>query len=149
VALNESMVGHRYPDTDAYEVSRQKIREFADAIGDESAIYRDVQTARQAGHRDVPAPPTLAIAISLPATWQASFDPEVGLDYSRVVHGEQRFEHHEPIVAGDSLVARVEIVEIRPAGANWKMTTRTDLVRVADGTHVCTATSTLIERAAP
>jgi acyl dehydratase len=146
MALNTARIGHRYPDTAPYEVGREKIREFAVAIGDESPIYHDVDAARAAGHRDVPAPPTFAIVISQRATKQASFDPEIGVDYSRVVHGEQRFEHHEPICAGDVLTARVEVADIREAGANWLLTTRTELVRLADGVQVCTATSTIVVR---
>jgi acyl dehydratase len=146
VALNEAMVGHRYPDTPPYEVCREKIREFAVAIGDDSPLYLDRDAALAAGHRDVPAPPTFAIVVAQPAARQASADPAIGVDYSRVVHGEQRFEHHEPICAGDVLTARVEVVAIRPAGSNWMLTTRTELVRLADGVVVCTATSSIIER---
>jgi acyl dehydratase len=146
MALNTARIGHRYPDTPSYEVGREKIREFATAIGDGSPIYRDVDAARAAGHRDVPAPPTFAIVIAQPAARQASADPEIGVDYSRVVHGEQRFEHHEPICAGDVLTARVEVTTIRPAGSNWMLTTRTELVRVPDEVVVCTATSSIIER---
>jgi len=146
MALNTGRIGHRYPDTDPYEVGREKIREFAAAIGDESPIYHDVEAARAAGHRDVPAPPTFAIVVSQRATRQASFDPEIGVDYSRVVHGEQRFEHHEPICAGDVLTSRVEVADIREAGANWLLTTRTEVVRVPDEVHVCTATSTIVVR---
>jgi acyl dehydratase len=146
MALNEEMVGHRYPDTPPYEVGREKIREFAAAIGDDSPVYRDRDAALAAGHRDVPAPPTFAIVIAQPAARQASADPAIGVDYARVVHGEQRFEHHEPICAGDVLTARVEVVAIRPAGTNWMLSTRTDLVRLADDVVVCTATSSIIER---
>jgi acyl dehydratase len=146
MAPNAAMAGHRYPATAPYEVSRAKIGEFADAIGDPSPLYRDVDAARAAGHRDLPVPPTLAVVVAQPATRQASSDPAVGIDYSRVVHGEQRFVHHQPLFAGDSVTATVEIVEIKPAGDNWLMTTRTELRRVDDDALVCTATSTLVER---
>jgi acyl dehydratase len=146
MALNTARIGHRYPDTEPYEISATKIREFADAIGDPSPLYRDREAARAAGHRDLPAPPTLAVVIAQPATRQASGDPEVGIDYTRVVHGEQRFVHHRPLYAGDVVTAGVEILDIRPAGENWLLTTRTELRRVDDGELVCTATSTLVER---
>jgi acyl dehydratase len=147
--MNPAMIGHRYPDTEPYEVSRVKIREFAEAIGDPSPLYRDAAAARAAGHRDVPAPPTLAVIIAQPATRQASADPAVGVNYSRIVHGEQRFVHHQPLCAGDSVTASVEIVDIRQAGGNWLLTTRTELRRVDDGTPVATTTSTLVERGQP
>lgn len=144
--LNTDCVGRRYPDTAPYEVARQKVREFAQAIGDDNELYFDAEAARAAGYRDVIAPPTFAITITQPATRQASFDPDVGLDYTKVLHGEQRFVHHEPLCAGDTVVARTTIVEIRRAGANWRMTTETTLHRLPDETLVCTATSSLIER---
>jgi acyl dehydratase len=146
MAPNPAMVGHRYPATAPYEVSRVKIREFADAIGDPSRLYRDLDAATAAGHHDLPAPPTLAVVVAQPATRQASSDPAVGIDYSRIVHGEQRFVHHLPLFAGDIVTATVEILEIKPAGGNWLMTTRTELRRVHDDALVCTATSTLVER---
>jgi acyl dehydratase len=146
VPLNPAMTGHRYPAAEPYEVSRVKIREFADAIGDPSPIYRDLEVARAAGHHDIPAPPTLAIVVTQPAARQASNDPEVGIDYTRVVHGEQRFVHHQPLHAGDVVAATVEIVDIRPAGDNWLLSTRAELRRVGDDALVCTATSTLVER---
>lgn len=147
MALNLDCVGKRYPDTPGYEVGREKVREFAEAIGAVHAFSVDPEAARSAGYRDVVAPPTFAVVIAQPATKQASFDPEVGLDYSRVVHGEQRFVHHEPLCAGDVVTARVTITDIRPAGENWKLTTETTLHRLADDALVCTATSSLIERA--
>ena len=146
MALKMARIGHRYPDTEPYEVSATKIREFADAIGDPSPLYRDRNAAQDAGHRDLPAPPTLAVIIAQPATRQASGDPEVGIDYTRVVHGEQRFVHHRPLFAGDVVTASVEILDIRSAGENWLLTTRTELRRVDDGELVCTSTSTLVER---
>lgn len=146
MALNVACIGKRYPDTPGYEVGREKVREFAEAVGSAHPCSVDPDAARAAGHPDVVAPPTFAVVIAQPATKQASFDPEVGLDYSRVVHGEQRFVHHLPICAGDVVTARVTITDIRPAGANWRLTTETTLHRVSDDALFCTATSSLIER---
>lgn len=146
MALNEACVGKRYPDTAPYEIGREKLREFAEAVGGAHPYSVDAEAARAAGYRDAVAPPTFAVILAQPATKQASFDPEVGLDYSRVVHGEQRFTHHEPLCAGDVVTARVTITDIRPAGSNWKLTTETTLHRLPDDVLVCSATSTLIER---
>jgi acyl dehydratase len=145
MALNTAKIGHRYPDTASYEVGREKIREFATAIGDESPIYRDVDAARAAGHRDVPAPPTFAIVIAQPAARQASSDPEIGVDYSRVVHGEQRFEHARPVRAGDALTVTVTLETVRSAGGHDMLTSRSDVATV-EGEHVASAWSTLVVR---
>ena len=146
MALNLDCIGKRYPDTPGYEVGREKVREFVEATGATHPHSVDIEAARSAGYRDLVAPPTFAVVIAQPATKQASFDPEVGVDYSRVVHGEQRFVHHEPICAGDVVTARVTITDVRPAGTNWRLTTQTTLHRLADDALLCTATSSLIER---
>ena len=97
---DHSLVGRTYPPADPYEVSRTKIREFAVAIGDRNPLYFDRVAAVQAGYRDVLAPPTFAIVISQPAAKAATFDPELGIDYSRVVHGAQRFIYRRPVTGG-------------------------------------------------
>jgi len=91
------------------------------------------------------APPTFAIALTLSAAGVVVQDPDVALDYSRVVHGEQRFTHHRPIRAGDRLVATPTIEAVRSIGGNDLLTTRVD-VATEDGEPVCSATSMLVAR---
>ncbi len=110
-------------------------------------MYRDAEAARAAGHPDVIAPPTFAIAVSLEAAMVVLDDPDVALDYSRVVHGEQRFVHHRPIRAGDRLVATTTIDAARTVAGNDLLTARVDLAS-EDGEPVCTATSMLVARGA-
>src|SRR3978361_2128673 len=122
MALDRELVGRSYPPSALYEVGRAKIAEFATAIGDPSPVYRDADAARAAGHADVIAPPTFAIAVSLEAAMVVLDDPDVGIDYSRVVHGEQRFTHHRPIRAGDRLVATTTIDAARSVAGNDLLT---------------------------
>ncbi|HEY2985986.1 MAG TPA: MaoC family dehydratase N-terminal domain-containing protein [Jatrophihabitantaceae bacterium] len=145
--LDASFVGRVYPPTDAYEVGREKIREFADAIGDPNPAYRDREAAKSIGHPDVIAPPTFAIVVTIRASRQVIADPELGLDYSRVVHGEQRFVHARPIRAGDSLTTVVSVEDIRSAAGNDIITTKSD-VSTVDGEPVVTAYATLVVRGA-
>jgi acyl dehydratase len=145
VALDQSFVGRKYPPTPPYEVGREKIREFADAIGDHNPAYRDVEAARALGYPDVIAPPTFPIVLSMRAGVQVVADPELGLDYSRVVHGEQRFVYARPVRAGDRLTVTVSVERIRSAGGNDLLTTRGDVATV-DGEPVLTAYSTLVAR---
>jgi acyl dehydratase len=143
--VNKDYVGRTFPAGEPYEVSRVKIAEFASAIGDPSPLYRDREAARAAGHPDVIAPPTFAIVISSASSGRVIADPELGLNYAMVVHGEQRFEYARPIGAGDVLTATSTISDIREAGNNVLLSTRTDIATMA-GEHVCTAYSTLVER---
>jgi acyl dehydratase len=143
--LNRDWIGRTFPQSAPYEVGREKIREFAQAIGDANPAYADVAAAQALGHPDVIAPPTFAIVVSLKMTSGAIFDPTLGLDYSRVVHGEQTFVHHRPIRAGDVLVGAPRVVDIRDAGRNELMTLEAEITTV-DGEPVCRATNTIVSR---
>jgi acyl dehydratase len=143
--VDQSYVGRVYPPTPPYEVGREKIREFATAIDDPNPLYRDVEAARAAGYADVIAPPTFAVVLTLPAGHQVIDDPDFGIDYSRVVHGEQKFVHRRPIHAGDVLQVVVTVEGIRVAAGNDMVSTRAE-VKTVDGEDVVTGYSTLVAR---
>ena len=143
--LDKSFEGRTYPPTEPYEVGRAKIREFADAIGDTHPAYRDAAAAAKLGHPDVIAPPTFAIVISMPAADQVVRDPALGLDWTRVVHGEQRFEHRRPLRAGDRISCIVTVASIRAVAGRDLIRLVTELIN-EDGENVCTARAMLISR---
>ncbi len=143
--VNPDFAGRSFPPSEPYEVSRVKIAEFAQAIGDLSPLCRDQTAAQAAGYPDVIAPPTFAIVITMASSGHAMADEDLGLDYSMVVHGEQRFSHARPLHAGDVVVAQTTITDITPRRTMTMLTTRTDITTTG-GEHVCTALSTLVER---
>ncbi|MFO7250128.1 MAG: MaoC family dehydratase N-terminal domain-containing protein [Actinomycetes bacterium] len=145
MALNRDFIGRSYPAPEPYEVSRVKIKEFALAIGDENPIYLNREAARAAGHPDVVAPPTFPIVFTLTGASEALADPEFGLNFAMVVHGEQRFEYQRPIYAGDVLSHTSTIMDIRSVGRNEFVTVRSD-VTTLDGELVCTTYNTIVER---
>lgn len=145
MGLSQEFVGRVYPADEPYQVGREKIREFAVATGERSPLCHDVAMAQAAGHPDLVAPVTFGIVISMPAGHRVLRDPQLGLDYSKVVHGEQRFDYTRPIHAGDELAATVTIESIRMAAGNDLLTSRTDVVDSA-GNHVFSAWSTLVSR---
>jgi acyl dehydratase len=145
MAINRDFLNHTFPASEPYEISRVKIREFADAIGDGSPVYRDQAAARAAGFPDVIAPPTFPIVITAAAGNRAALDPDLGVNYAMVVHGEQSFEYVRPLVAGDVVTAQSTITDIRDAGRNTLLTNTTE-IRTTRGELVCTAHSTLVER---
>lgn len=145
MALNPDFVGRTYPPAPPYVVGREKVREFARALQSTDPLYFDPEVARSQGYADVVAPPTYAIRLSMAAAEAVVMDPELGLDYTRVVHGDQRFEYTRPIVAGDELVCTVTIDSIRSAAGNDMLTTRADIATVA-GEHVVTSYSVLVAR---
>ncbi len=143
--IDPSHAGRTYPPTEPYEVGVEKIREFADAIGDPNPAYRDREAAKALGHADVIAPPTFAFVLTFRASRQLVDDPELGIDYSRVVHGDQRFEYARPVRAGDALTVAVTLETVRSAGGHDMLTSRSDVVTV-DGEHVAAVRSTLVVR---
>lgn len=145
MALNPDRVGYSYPATPGYEVGREKIAEFATAVGDDHAAFRDAAAARALGHRDVIAPPTFAAVVTRAAQIVVFADPELGVDFARLVHGEQRYRYHRPIVAGDVLATVATVDAIRSVAGNDILTLRTE-VADADGQPVVTGTATLVIR---
>jgi acyl dehydratase len=146
VALNSEYVGRVFGPTEPYEVSRVKIADFAGAIGEPSELCRDRDAAIKAGYPDVIAPPTFAMVITMASTASVEADPGLGLDYSMVVHGEQSFSYSRPLHAGDVVVATSTVESIRTLGGMSMMVTSTD-ISTTGGERVCTAKSTIIERA--
>ena len=144
--LNRDLVGREYPAGSSYEVGREKVRDFALGIGETNPVCLDAEAARAAGHPDVLAPPTFLTVLGFRfGADDPVADPELGLDYSVVVHGEQRFVAHRPVHAGDVLHSVVVVEEIKDAGANELMTTRTDVTDAA-GEPVATLHSTIVSR---
>ncbi len=147
MALNADFVGRSFPSGTTYVVGREKIREFAASIGDGNPLYNDVAAALAAGYPDVIAPPTFAIVVSLNAAMDVVMDPELGLDFSRVVHSEQQFAYTRPIVAGDELTVTTVIEGARNVAGNDILTTKGVITTVA-GEPVATATTVLLSRGA-
>jgi acyl dehydratase len=147
MALDQSFVGRSYPPTDPYEVGREKIREFAAAVGDTNPAYTDPEAAKALGHPDVIAPPTFVFAVSFKAASRVIHDPELGLDYSRVVHGDQKFAYRRPVRAGDRLTVTTTIDAIKSLAGNDILDIRGD-VYDETGELVVTAWTKLVARAA-
>ncbi len=143
--LNRDFIGRTARSTEPIEVTRGDIRRFAAAIGDTNPIYTDRAAAQAAGHRDVVAPPTFLISTGTSSTSGFITDPSLGLQYHLVVHGEQKFELHRPVYAGDVLSTEIRVADIRDAGKNELMQLVTEF-RSADGEHVATATNTIVSR---
>jgi acyl dehydratase len=128
-----------------YAVGREKVREYAYATGETDSRCLDLQQARDAGFPDLLAPPMFAAVYCAPAVGPAILDPEVGLDFARMVHGAQRFEWHAPVVAGDEITTEAahESTDERGGLTFFVFTTRSTN---QDGELVCEGTWTNIVR---
>jgi acyl dehydratase len=98
-------IGKTYDPFD-YEVGREKIREYANAVGETNPVYFDRAAAQDAGFRDVVAPPMFAVVYSAGSVGPPIFDPEVGIDFMRMVHGGQEFVWSEPVCSGDTITTQ-------------------------------------------
>jgi acyl dehydratase len=111
MAVSTAAVGKTY-DPVTYAVGREKIREYAVAVGETNPLHLDLDAARSAGYRDLVAPPMFAVVYCGVALGPALFDPEVGIAFSRLVHGGQTFEWGPLVIAGDEISTTMEVTEI-------------------------------------
>ncbi|GAB2896127.1 FAS1-like dehydratase domain-containing protein [Neomicrococcus lactis] len=145
MAINPELQGKTYPATEPYSVGREKIREFARAVKATHSSHFDVDAARALGYTDLVAPPTFAIIVAQRAEALMVEDPTSGIDFSRVVHADERFTHHRPIVAGDELVATLTVDAVRAMGGGAFVTSRAEIETVS-GEKVATTLSSLLVR---
>jgi len=111
MAVNTNAVGKTYAPL-TYAVGREKIREYAFAVGETNPVHLEVQAARALGYRDVVAPPMFAAVYSSPAMGPPLFDPEVGINFALMVHGGQEFKWGPLVVAGDEVETTVTVKDI-------------------------------------
>ncbi len=109
--VTTAAVGKTYPAT-TYAVGREKVKEYALAVGETNPLHLSHEAARKAGHADVVAPPMFAVVYSAPAIAPAIFDPDVGINFALMVHGGQEFRWGPLVVAGDEIETAVEVKSI-------------------------------------
>jgi len=143
--VNPNVQGKKYPETPPYLVGREKVREFANAVFSTNPINHDLFAAQAAGYPDLVAPPTFAVLIQERSLHTVIADPEADIDFSRVVHGDQRFIHQRPIVASDELTSVLEVESVKSLGAHSMITFKTEIMD-RNKNLVCTAISTLVVR---
>lgn len=144
MGMNREMIGFAYPDSKPFLVTAENISAFARAIGDDNPVYFDQAVATSLGHKTVCAPPTFPIAVTMKAMEEAFHDPALNMDYSRIVHSDQRFEYTRPIEVDDELVVRAFVEDIRALGNNDIATFRTEVF--SKGEPVVTGWSKLVVR---
>jgi len=131
MAVDPSLAGRSFPPTPPYQVTRERIAEFAAATG--------------STYDGGPAPATFPIVVAFGAMTALMEDPSVGIELHHVVHGEQRFGYTRPVVAGDELTATLTVDTLRQLGGADIIGTRSEIVDAA-GQPVCTAYATLVHK---
>jgi acyl dehydratase len=144
LAPKTEAVGKTYAPV-TYAVGREKVREFASAVGEENPLHHDPEAAHAAGYSDVVAPPMFAVVFGGRAMAPALFDPEVGIDFARMVHGGQEFVWGQPVVARDEIDTEVEVKDVAERGGLEFFVFESRSTN-QDGETVCTGTWTNIVR---
>lgn len=146
MSIPASAIGTRLAPV-TLEVGRDRLRQFAKATGDTDPVYVDVESARAAGHPDLPVPPTFLFAVELERPEPFGFLTDLGVDLRRVLHGEQSFTYHSPAYAGDTLTASSRITDVysKKGGALEFIVKETTVTR-PDGGTVAELVSTMIVR---
>nr|WP_239029210.1 MaoC family dehydratase N-terminal domain-containing protein [Pseudonocardia acidicola] len=135
------------PPSPTYRVGREKIREFATAIGEDSPLCHDPAAAHAAGYPDLVAPPTFSVSFTMPLIEAFLRDPDFGWDYGRMVHGDQGITLHRPIHGGDELVTTIHVEDLRSRAGSHMLTLRCEVADVA-GAPVATTRALLVTQAA-
>ena len=144
MTLNTAAVGKEWPAV-TYQVGREKIKEYATALGLDNPVHFDVGAAQAAGYRDVVAPPMFAVVYCGPALGPALFDPEVEMNFAAMVHGGQEFVWGEPACSGDEITTTAKCREIYEKDGKGFYVFETVSVN-QDGAEVVRATWTNIVR---
>ena len=133
---NADFEGRVYSANAPYSAGREKIREFASAVGATHPAHHDPVAARGSGYQDLVAPPTFAVVVAQRAESQYISDPGADVDFSRVVHADERFTHHRPIVAGDELTTVLHVDRVVNRGAISMVTTRCEIYAMPQSVEV-------------
>jgi acyl dehydratase len=144
MAISTAAIGKEYPPS-VYAVGREKVREYAVAVGESNPLHIDVEAARAAGYADVVAPPMFCVVYALPAMAPAILDPEVGMNFATMVHGGQEFEWGEPACSGDEITTTAKCLDISEKDGKGFYIFETNAVN-QNGDQVVKGTWTLIVR---
>jgi acyl dehydratase len=144
MAINTDVIGKTYPPS-TYAVGREKVREYAHAVGESNPLYLDPEAARKAGYADVVAPPMFVVVYGMRAVMPVLFDPELEIDFARLLHGAQQFDWGPLVVAGDEISTIVSVSNVSERGGNrfYVLTSTSTNQR---GEAVCVGTWTNIVR---
>ncbi|MGV9711744.1 MaoC family dehydratase N-terminal domain-containing protein [Gordonia sp. NPDC003424] len=144
MSIDRSVIGREFPGVSLL-MTRSRLRDFAAATGQTDPIYTDLDAAKQAGHRDLPVPPTFIFGIEMEGPDSFAFITELGIDLRTVLHGEQQFEYRQMTYAGDELTSTSRVVDVYDKkGGLLDFLVRESTVTNQDGAVVAIVRNTLV-----
>jgi len=144
--IDKKFIGYEVPPT-LWDVEKGRIRFFAEVIGATDPIYLDVAAAKAAGYRNIVAPPTFIFGAESDSGVLMKLLDTLQIDLRKVLHGEQRFDYHAPVCAGDTLrfETRVDDIYDKKGGALEFVVNDTKVTNQL-GEHVADLHSVLVVR---
>ncbi len=127
--MNPEAEGTVYPDV-AFAVDPERVARFRAVFGQDQGV-----------------PPTFLTAAEFAVFPQVIEDANLGLDFTRVMHGSQEYTYARPVRVGETLTVRARLEGVKRMGINGFLTVVMEFLD-GDGALVATARSTMIERGA-
>ncbi len=146
MAAASEVIGKTY-EPSVYAVGREKIREYAAAVGETNPLHHDPKAAQAAGYADLVAPPMFAVVYAARAVMPGIFDPEVGINFAMMVHAGQEFVWGPLVVAGDEITTTASVKDVSERGGMSFYVFET-VSENQGGDTVCTGTWTQLVRGA-
>jgi acyl dehydratase len=145
--VDRSAIGRRFTPVRA-SVEPGRLRYFFNALGERNPIYRDAEAAKAAGYASIPIPPTYLFCLEMmDAEKPFEFLEALQIDLARVLHGEQHFSYHAPVVVGDTLTFRSQVSDVvdKKGGALTIVNVATEVIN-QHGRTVAEAVRSLVIR---
>jgi acyl dehydratase len=144
MSIDRSVIGREFPPTSLL-ITRSRLQNFAKATGQTDPVYTDVDAAKQAGHRDLPVPPTFFFGIELEAPDPFAFLSNIGVDLRTILHGEQSFQYKQMAYAGDELTSTSRIADVYDKkGGLLEFIMRESTITNEDGAVVAVLRSSMV-----
>ena len=149
MSIDRSVIGREFRATSLL-ITRSRLQNFAKATGQTDPVYTDVDAAKQAGHRDLPVPPTFFFGIELEAPDPFAFLTDLGVDLRTILHGEQSFRYEQMAYAGDELTSTSRIADVYDKkGGLLEFLVRESTVTNQDGAVVAVLRSSTVVQKLP
>jgi len=144
--IDKKFIGYEVPQT-LWDVEKGRIRFFAEVIGATDPIYFDASAAQAAGYRNVVAPPTFIFGAESDSGVLMTLLDTLKIDLRKVLHGEQHFDYHAPVCAGDTLRFQTRVADIYDKkGGLLEFVVRESKVTNQLGEHVADMRGILVVR---
>jgi acyl dehydratase len=145
--VDQSAVGRSFTPVTA-RVEAGRLRYFVNTLGETNPVYRDAEAARAQGYAAIPVPPTYLFCLEMMDS-EAPFEflTALDIDLARVLHGEQSFVYHAPVVVGDTLTFKPKVMSVadKKGGAMTLIVVATEVTN-QHGVHVADTSRTIVVR---